>query len=173
MRSGGRHWPAASRSPVSVQEINGAVARMRGPTEPSTAVIASIKAAHRIEHTIQSRITPERRSSAKQPYARKPEHVKVRIADRIAAVRQTNAAPELHVSSIEPHYTPEEIAKLWKVSVCKVRRDFRDRSGVLKFVSRRAGTSASTRRCASPNRCLTDFTRSAGDETWRYYDEHV
>ena len=62
--------------------------------------------------------------------------MKARIAARIAAARQATVAPELHVSAIEPHYTPDDIAKLWKVSVCKVRRDFRDRPGVLKFVSR-------------------------------------
>jgi hypothetical protein len=66
------------------------------------------------------------------------------LDDAIAELRQSpqflawgkvtlDVLAESHASKDERHYTPQELADMWKVSVDVIRRAFRDEPGVLKI----------------------------------------
>lgn len=63
--------------------------------------------------------------------------MKARIADHIRIARARIESAQKHEPlpefGTEPHYTPEEVAKLWKLAPNTVRSMFVDRTGVLKI----------------------------------------
>jgi hypothetical protein len=65
--------------------------------------------------------------------------MKARIADRLAVVRARIDAEQkkdnVPECGTEPHYTPEEIAKMWKLAPNTIRSIFENRPGVLKVGS--------------------------------------
>ena len=51
--------------------------------------------------------------------------------------------PPARSSAFEEHYTPEELAAIWKLDPSTIRRMFRDEAGVMKYG--RTGTIGSRR----------------------------
>jgi hypothetical protein len=41
--------------------------------------------------------------------------------------------PPSNTSAFEPHFTPEELAELWKLDISTIRRMFRDEEGVMRY----------------------------------------
>jgi hypothetical protein len=59
--------------------------------------------------------------------------MKARIAARIAAARERQQpTPIAGPKPTETHYTPDEIAEMWKLHPSTVRKVFQDVHGVLK-----------------------------------------
>jgi hypothetical protein len=51
--------------------------------------------------------------------------------------------PPARSNAFEQHYTPEELAAIWKLDPSTIRRMFRDEAGVMKYG--RTGTNGSRR----------------------------